>query len=331
MVISTSFTSKKIGKEAFLIMVMFLVGHLFAQKKEITTQFSQDGNLYANFNDFETVLANFKTDETCTVLAFQGRDIYKIKYNNRVGFVDSQFLIVNEEMTDLFYAYQNSESTKTIEAENKRKEKVLNIEKENEKKQQLLLKELEAKDISSSATKTHTDSTALLVENPTKLSPTEHEVKNEIANKETSPSSPLKTSTTCNYAINEFDPIDKVKLIRTEPFTIAENVTVEFFKSGKNRSIFFNLFEDLGCASYLPNNRSFVKVVLENNKTITFYHTWDMYCGEFIFKATLSSSQMGLLKKAPIKSLVFHGTKSSKEITTITYKTFFIDKIACIE
>ncbi|WP_157206490.1 hypothetical protein [Mariniflexile maritimum] len=133
MVISTSFTSKKMGKEAFLIMVMLLVGHLFAQKKEITTQFSQDGNLYTDFNDFKTVLTNFKTDETCTVLAFQGRDIYKIKYNDRVGFVDSQFLIVNEEMTDLFYAYQNSESNKTMEAENKRKEKVQSIEKKTKK------------------------------------------------------------------------------------------------------------------------------------------------------------------------------------------------------
>lgn len=319
-------------KYVFILLTVFVVANGFSQEKSITTEFSQDGSLYKNFNVFETVLAEFKASETCTVIDYFGKDIYKIKYNDRVGFVDSQYLVVNDEMMDLFYAYQEKESIKTIEAEKKRKDEVQQIEKESEeKRQRLALQELEKKRAIEIIERNKQDSIAKIIAEDNTKKANKISKKKDKVEKEITVLSATNTTNTCDYAMNEFDSIDKVKLIRTEPANIAENLTAELFKRGKNNYIFFNLLEDLGCASYLPNNRSSAKVTLENNKIITFYHSWDMYCGEFNFKANLSNSQMAMLKKSPIKSLKFHGTESSKEITTIFYKTFFIDKLQCIE
>uniref|UniRef100_UPI004047B75D hypothetical protein n=3 Tax=Mariniflexile sp. TaxID=1979402 RepID=UPI004047B75D len=136
---------------------------------------------------------------------------------------------------------------------------------------------------------------------------------------------------TCHYAMNEYDAIDRIKIVRTDPYKINDDLTVELFKRGSSTNVFFNLKADLGCASYLPSNRSSVKVKLENNQTITFYHSWGMDCGNFAFKAILSRSQMALLKNAPIKSILLRGTKNSREVTNIEYKAFFMDKLSCIE
>ena len=141
----------------------------------------------------------------------------------------------------------------------------------------------------------------------------------------------LKLRKTCHYTINEYDEFYKQATIRTEPYRISENLTIELYKQGRNTNIFFNLSKDLGCASYLSNNRSTVKVTLENNQTITFYHSWNIECGEFNFKGRLSNSQIMKLKYFPIKSIRFRGTEKTHEITNIDYKVFFIDKLKCIE
>ena len=141
----------------------------------------------------------------------------------------------------------------------------------------------------------------------------------------------IKFRNTCHYAMNEFDDIDRIKILRTDPYNITKDLTIELFKRGKSVNVFFNLNEDLGCASYLPGNRSYVKVKLENNQNITFYHSWDMDCGDFRFKGVISKSQMALLQNSPIKSVFLKGTKASSEITNIEYSEFFIDKLKCIE
>ena len=97
------------------------------------------------------------------------------------------------------------------------------------------------------------------------------------------------------------------------------------------KNVFFNLSKDLGCASYLPNQRSSVKVTLENGKVVSFYHSWDIECGDFLFKAVLNASKISSLKSAPIKSIVLRGTKGTWEILNVTYKEFFMDKLKCVE
>ena len=142
----------------------------------------------------------------------------------------------------------------------------------------------------------------------------------------------IKYRDSCHYQINEYDRFYNITTIRTEPYTLNKNLTVELYKQGRKTNIFFNLSEDLGCATYLPNQRSSVKITLENNRIVNFYHSWDIECGElFLFKARLSSININILKKAPIKSIVIHGTQGYKEINFIEYKEFFIDKLKCIE
>ena len=136
---------------------------------------------------------------------------------------------------------------------------------------------------------------------------------------------------TCHYAINEFDPFYNVKTIRTDAYTVADNLTVELYKQGRKTNIFLNAKENLGCVSYFSHNRSSIRVTLENNQVVSFYHSWDMECGEFLFKGNLSNSQISTLKYSPIKSIRLKGTKGSVEISNIEYREFFMDKLRCIE
>ncbi len=136
---------------------------------------------------------------------------------------------------------------------------------------------------------------------------------------------------TCHYLINEYDQFYQITTIRTEPCKLANDLTVELYKQDRKVNIFFNLSKDLGCVSYLPNQRSSVRVTLENNQVVSFYHSWDIECGEFLFKGNLTSSKVVSLKKSPIKSILLKGTKDALEITNIIYKEFFIDKLKCIE
>ena len=141
----------------------------------------------------------------------------------------------------------------------------------------------------------------------------------------------LEFRNTCHYTINEFDPFYNVKTVRTEAYKIAEALTIELYKQGRKTNVFINSKEDLGCVSYFTNNRSSTKITLENNQVVSFYHSWDMECGQFLFKGNLSQSQMNILKKSPIKSIRLRGTKGSKEVIEIAYKEFFMDKLKCLE
>ncbi|WP_298534958.1 hypothetical protein [uncultured Algibacter sp.] len=136
---------------------------------------------------------------------------------------------------------------------------------------------------------------------------------------------------TCHYSINEFDRFYNVKTVRTEAYKLTNDLSIELFRRDRKTSVFINAKVDLGCVSYFSNNRSSTKITLENNQVVSFYHSWDMECGEFLFKANLSQSKMDALKKSPIKSIKLRGTKGSKEITEIKYKEFFMDKLKCIE
>ena len=141
----------------------------------------------------------------------------------------------------------------------------------------------------------------------------------------------IKFRDSCHYQINEYDKFYNITTIRTETYTLSNNLTVELYRQGRKTNVFFNYNGDLGCASYLPNQRSSVKVTLENNQTITFYHSWDIECGTFLFKAILTTAQMNILNNSPIQSISLKGTEDSKEINFIDYKEFFIDKIKCLE
>ena len=205
-------------------------------------------------------------------------------------------------------------------AEKQKKDSIANIE---EQKRQLI--EQRKKNVLNQAKKEQNEKLAKkrIIDSLAKV---EEKVK-----KEDEISEKMKFRNTCHYQINEYDDFYKEKFIVIEPYGIADNLTAVLFRRGNSINIFFNLSENLGCASYLPNQRSNAKVTLENNQTITFYHSWDIDCGNFSFKGKLSRSNMAKLKASPIKSITLKGTKSSSEIINIDYKEFFIDKLKCIE
>ncbi|MBU2951329.1 hypothetical protein KO493_11535 [Tamlana agarivorans] len=101
---------------------------LFSQEVEISTQFFQEGTLYkeldSSLNRLTRPIGQFSESETCMVVDFLGRDNYKVKYKDQVGIVKVDDLEVNEEMMDLYYAHQNKERLKLIQAEDARKEKI---------------------------------------------------------------------------------------------------------------------------------------------------------------------------------------------------------------
>ncbi|CAH8296643.1 hypothetical protein EV196_11111 [Mariniflexile fucanivorans] len=490
-----------------------------SQEANLASDFSLDGTLYKNFDKTSGALTEFKEGDACMVLGYFGKEIYKVKYNSFVGFVDSQYLNLNEAIMDLYYDFQDSERLRIIAEETKRKAVVQEIVKEAEaEKERLKLLEIEKQRALELIEKNRLDSIskvraeekrlqeaqetarkleAARIEKETKEAIVKAKVEEEkrireiqeavarkveaarIEKKQQEAISKAKAEkerlkllefkrqkalelleknrvdsiakvraeekrtqkaqeaaikkleaeridkakqeaiakaksveedkrlqkaqeaatrkleaeriakaqqadtvrdykaerielikqeaiahakkakekievkevavlqitdereqakqlelirfrNTCHYAMNEYDDINRIEIVRTDPYHINDMLSVELFKRGKSVNIFFNLKKDLGCASYLPSNRSYVKVRLDNNRTITFYHTWGMDCGDFSFKGTLSKSQINSLKTSPIKSIFLKGTKLSTTITDIDYKTIFIDKLDCI-
>lgn len=141
----------------------------------------------------------------------------------------------------------------------------------------------------------------------------------------------------CHYYKNEIDEFNGTKKIITEIYGLDDYNTGEYRqigvglqKVGNEKFIRFYSRKDLGCASSYKNDRSFVKVKLENNQIVSFYHFGDTDCGDFSIIARLTQSDILKLKKSPIKSIRLSGTKYYHDIKKVEWKTFFIDKLNCI-
>jgi len=132
----------------------------------------------------------------------------------------------------------------------------------------------------------------------------------------------------CNYYTNEVDIFDKVRIIRTSPKEIADYLRVGFYAKGNRKEVVFHAI-GLGCTSSYENNRSWVKVMLENNDVVTFYHSGQLDCGSFELWGNISNSEIIRLKKSPIKAIKLEGTKYNQTITDFHWPTFFIDQLKC--
>jgi hypothetical protein len=338
----------------FYLLFVFLSFSLnsFSQETNIFTKFSQNGSLSEALSENSQTIAEFKKNDACAVVDYLGKDIYKIKYKEWIGFVKAEYLNVTDNMIEIVIAFEDKERIAAIKREEERKKEVQEIirkseeEKKKQEEQPLLnmIEEAEAqeREREDSIAKVKEDAQRFkesqgLLRKKQEAETREREREDSIAKiSEKDKNTPetlerIEVRSTCHYVMNEFDPFYNIKTIRTEPYSISKNLTVELYRQGNSTNIFFNLLEDLGCASYLPSNRSYVKVYLENNDVITFYHSWNMDCGEFRFKGKLSGSETARLKKAPIKSIKLQGTKSFLEITNIDYKEFFLDKLTCID
>lgn len=447
-----------------LTIVFFSLGHgLFSQESNILTKFSQAGSLFNNIDETQA-LVEFKKNEECKVIGYFGDDIYKVLYDNRLGFVNAENLLVSNAMIDLVIAFEDKERLAAIKREEERKRRVEQIIKGNEeekqesddsyiseaesiienesvqldsiarvqekiKERQVFIKDsiakLEKEKLEEIESKRQ-DSIAKIQENIRlavmarqkdslanieaakklreiairdsifkaeeakrmavvsrkqdsleriqliarqkdslkKIEETkkqrEKEVKDSIfkaeerkrkeieqrekdsrgsiaknkkinSEDETTFKEETKSKTECKYLINEFDEFYGIRIIRTEPYEISKQLTAELHRQGQSKNLFLNLSEDLGCASYFTHNRSYVKITLENDEVVTLYHTWDMDCGDFSFKAKLSDVKIESLKKSLIKSIFLQGTEGNYQINDIANKAFFIDYLRCIE
>ncbi|GAL66221.1 SH3 domain-containing protein [Jejuia pallidilutea] len=419
------------------------------------TKFIENGNIHQTVDTNSKVVAQFKSNQKCTVIEYSGQNIYKIQYEEAIGFVSDNFLEINDDMMDLFYEYEEREMRKLIAEEENRKKKIQDIVEQTEKRKrdsiaklekEIQLKALEIKRLEEMALKRKQDSIAKIQAAEAKALAKQQEleqqrlaalavqrkkdsiaeiqaaeakreielkkaleqqkqealeakkkldsiakakeaekqklaielelarkqveelkakrIKDSIAKLEASKrlleskqeedisinkntntakaqevlqkqkaevSASLKFRDSCHYQINEYDRFYNIRTIRTDAYNIAEHLTVELYKQGLKTNVFFNLSESLGCASYLPNQRSSVKITLENGQIVSFYHSWDIHCGEFLFKANLNKAKISSLETSPIQSILLRGTEGSKEITNITYNTFFMDKLKCVE
>jgi len=132
----------------------------------------------------------------------------------------------------------------------------------------------------------------------------------------------------CAFTTNEVDVFDKVKIIRTSAQWIADGLHITLYARGTKKEVIFSAI-DLGCTSSYKNNRSWVKVMLENNDVLTFYHSRELDCGSFELWGNISNSEIIRLKESPIKAIKMEGTEYNHTITEFDWPTFFIDQLKC--
>ncbi|MEN3325167.1 hypothetical protein VP395_15635, partial [Mariniflexile soesokkakense] len=115
----------------FILFYLSLFSISFSQEREIATEFSTDGILYKTVDNlshtFSRRITEFKVDEACIVLDYLGKDVFKIKYNGWVGYVDSEYLVFNDEISDLFYDFQEKERIKSIKQKEARQKRIQEI------------------------------------------------------------------------------------------------------------------------------------------------------------------------------------------------------------
>jgi hypothetical protein len=102
------------------------------------------------------------------------------------------------------------------------------------------------------------------------------------------------------------------------------------YAKGSQKKLVFSTI-DLGCTSPYRNNRSLVKVMLENDDVLTFYHSGQLDCGSFELWGNLSNAEIVRLKKSPIKAIRMEGTDLFHTVTEFDWPTLFIDQLKCYE
>jgi hypothetical protein len=147
----------------------------------------------------------------------------------------------------------------------------------------------------------------------------------------------IQIKSDCKYSKNEVDEFSGIKKIYTEMYNLNHpsysigEINIELQKNGSSKYIWFHTNNDLGCSSSYDNNKSYVKVKLENGVIVTFYHIGKTDCSDFSLFAKLTSTDILKLKKSPIKSIRLSGTDYYHDVKSVEWKTFFIDKIDCIK
>ncbi len=262
----------------------------------IQTKFKQYGILYENSRSDSSIRAQFNKGQKCSVLNYLGDNIFKVEYKKWVGFVTSEYLVLNNELEDIM---RNFEEKKNIVSKNENSETL--VQEKNPIENGLIQEENIEKNVSDENNVRINDSI-----------------------------SQAERSTNCSYQMNEIDDFYNVKIVKTENYRINDSLNIELYRNGNNKYVFIHFNGDLGCASYLSNNRSYAKIKLENNEIVTIYHSWNVDCDKFNLMGTISDSSISKLKNSPLISIRLQGTKNHIDIKNLDYKMFFMDKLDCL-
>lgn len=164
------------------------------------------------------------------------------------------------------------------------------------------------------------------------------ELRKKLAKKETDSLKRLDYVNNCQYERNENDEfnghIEKFTpfyyIHGENDFSMTETLYIQLRKIGSEKYVIFKSNSDLGCTSSYKNNQSYVKIKLENNDIVTFYHRSDVDCGDYRLFGRITQSDINKLKKSEIKNIRLVGTKYKKDILVTDFKNIFMKKLDCI-
>lgn len=140
---------------------------------------------------------------------------------------------------------------------------------------------------------------------------------------------------TCQYKVNKISTVLKVRVLKTDRILLAKEKTSRLYfslnRTGNKKYVVFSLDKDLGCMSSQSNNRSFVKMQLENGAIVKFGHFGDEKCEDFTLYGRLTKNDIQKLKRSKIKSIMLSGTKGHQDIYNIENNEAFIKSLSCID
>ena len=285
--------------------------HSMPQNTElnIQTKFKQYGDLFETTNVNSPVKAQFNKGKKCIVKSYLGNGNFKIQYKKWVGYVTSDYLVINDELEAVIKKPIESQTLVIQKADGEVAPEELKIV-QTEVKNKTVGPAQNEFILESNAEKTQTE---------------------DKINKQSTDIDRIELRFTCHYQMNEIDEFYNQRIVKTENYEVNDSLKIELYRIGNKKHVFMNFDGQLGCASYFSHNRSSAKIKLENNVIVTIYHSWNVDCGKFSLKGILTNSSISKLKESPIKSIKLQGTKGFIEIENIKYKEFFMDKLGCLD
>lgn len=303
---------KKITLLFFVVFIFFSIKS-YSQQLNISTVFKN--TVYIPKHNSSTKMIKCNVNETCEVVMYEGKDLWIIKYKKSYGSVESKNLEMNMEMKGVLEKHNSKirarDSLKRFTK--KLKQKAIYFERKKNSDSLYKLSLLKEKN------RLKNDSLILIKREKKELDRIEKRVND------------------CHYTKNEKDKFDNVLIKNTEYYglnnydSFYDDFMIGLGSYNDSKRVYIKVFWELGCVSPYSYDRSYVKFKLENNDIITFYHSGEVDCGDFVLSGKLSKAEISRLKKSPIKSIRVRGTKFYKDIEEIKFKTFFIDKLSCIE
>jgi hypothetical protein len=288
-----------------LLILMFIPLISFGQNLNIPTKSISVGYFQSIPSINANSLCKYKKNKQIIITGVGSNDWWFGKTDDCEGWIYAMSININKEMLDAL----EQDKLRLEKEENKRLEERINAEK--------------LKQIHTQFEKRQSDS----------IKAVEDEVKRNkiIQKREKVKLKKQDLIDNCHYDRNEIDEFDNIKFMQTEYYFVSPKLLISLSKVGNSKYVYFGLDSDLGCASPYNNDRSYVKVKLENNDILTFYHSGDIDCAEFTLKGKLSNSEILRLKSSPIKTIRLQGTKYYHDEINFDFNDFFIKKLKCIK